>query len=84
MSFLDTLRQWDHGCTVADGQDFSGALQVFLAIQEPNSKIFFNIGCLHLLNEDLSAAEKVNFRSKLQTEGTEAQPRQNSFKSSQI
>uniref|UniRef100_H3CTM1 Neutrophil cytosolic factor 2 n=1 Tax=Tetraodon nigroviridis TaxID=99883 RepID=H3CTM1_TETNG len=58
MSFLDTLRQWDNACTVADGQDFSAALQVFLSIQEPNSKICFNIGCLHLLNEDLSAAEK--------------------------
>lgn len=65
MSFLDTLRQWDNACTVADGQDFSEALQIFLSIQEPNSKIYFNIGCLHLLNEDLSAAEKVKFRHEL-------------------
>lgn len=61
MSFLDTLRQWDNACTVADRQDFSEALKIFVSIQEPNSKIYFNIGCLHLLNEDLSAAEKVIF-----------------------
>lgn len=71
MSFLDTLRQWDNACTVADRQDFSEALKIFLSIQEPNSKIYFNIGCLHLLNEDLSSAEKVNFKYKLQHNITE-------------
>uniref|UniRef100_A0A3Q0S7S7 Neutrophil cytosolic factor 2 n=1 Tax=Amphilophus citrinellus TaxID=61819 RepID=A0A3Q0S7S7_AMPCI len=58
MSFVDTLRQWDEAVTCVDRQDFSQALRIFLAIQEPNSKIFFDIGCLHLLNQDLDAAEK--------------------------
>lgn len=62
MSFLDTLKQWDRASTVADGQEFSEALGIFLSIEEPNSKIYFNIGCLHLLNEDLKDAEKVNFK----------------------
>lgn len=66
MSFLDTLKQWDKASTVADRQEFSEALEIFLSIEEPNSKIYFNIGCLHLLNEDLRDAEKVNFKYELQ------------------
>ncbi|TNM96131.1 hypothetical protein fugu_015792 [Takifugu bimaculatus] len=58
MSFLDTLKQWDKASTVADKQEFSEALEIFLSIEEPNSKIYFNIGCLHLLNDDLRDAEK--------------------------
>ncbi|XP_035517423.1 neutrophil cytosol factor 2 isoform X2 [Morone saxatilis] len=58
MSFLDTLRQWDEAVTYVDRQDLSEALRIFLSIQEPNSKICFDIGCLHLLNQELDAAEK--------------------------
>uniref|UniRef100_A0A7N8YQ59 Neutrophil cytosolic factor 2 n=1 Tax=Mastacembelus armatus TaxID=205130 RepID=A0A7N8YQ59_9TELE len=50
--------QWDEAVTCADRQDFVEALRIFLSIQEPNSKICFDIGCLHLLNQDLDAAEK--------------------------
>ncbi|XP_069007479.1 neutrophil cytosol factor 2 [Embiotoca jacksoni] len=57
MSFVDTLRLWDEAVTCVDKQDFSTALKIFLSIQEPNSKIGFDIGCLHLLNQDLDAAE---------------------------
>ncbi|KAL3040871.1 hypothetical protein OYC64_011784 [Pagothenia borchgrevinki] len=58
MSFVDTLRQWDMAVTCVDRQDLSEALKMFLSIQDPNSKISFDIGCLHLLNKDLDAAEK--------------------------
>ncbi|XP_068566164.1 neutrophil cytosol factor 2 [Cebidichthys violaceus] len=58
MTFVDTLRQWDKAVTCVDSQDLTEALRIFLAIQEPNSKIYFDIGCLHLLNQDLDAAEK--------------------------
>lgn len=58
MSYVDTLRQWDTAATFVDKKDFSEALKIFLSIQDPNSKIHFNIGCLHLLNQDLDAAEK--------------------------
>ncbi|XP_070784165.1 neutrophil cytosol factor 2 [Enoplosus armatus] len=58
MAFLDTLRLWDEAVTFVDRQDLSEALKIFLSIEEPNSKICFDIGCLHLLNQDLDAAEK--------------------------
>lgn len=61
MSFLDTLRQWDEAVTCVDRQDVTEALKIFLSIPEPNSKICFDIGCLHMLNQDLDAAEKVCF-----------------------
>lgn len=64
MSFLDTLRQWDVAATCADRQDFTEALRIFLSIKEPNSKIYFNIGSLHLLNQDLEDAEKVWLKTK--------------------
>lgn len=59
MSFVETLRWWDEAVSCVDRQDLSEALSIFLSIQEPNSKICFDIGCLHLLNQDLDAAEKV-------------------------
>ncbi|XP_074549964.1 neutrophil cytosol factor 2 [Halichoeres trimaculatus] len=58
MTFLDTLRQWDEAVTCVDRGELSESLRIFLSIQEPNSKIYFSIGCLHLLNQDLEAAEK--------------------------
>uniref|UniRef100_A0A667XND2 Neutrophil cytosolic factor 2 n=1 Tax=Myripristis murdjan TaxID=586833 RepID=A0A667XND2_9TELE len=58
MSFLDTLRLWDEAVACVDRQDLSDALRIFLSIKEPNSKIYFNIGCLHLINQELDAAEK--------------------------
>ncbi|XP_041670244.1 neutrophil cytosol factor 2 isoform X2 [Cheilinus undulatus] len=50
--------KWDEAVTYVDRGDLSNALRIFLSIQEPNSKIYFDIGCLQLLNEDLEAAEK--------------------------
>uniref|UniRef100_A0A665WSX5 Neutrophil cytosolic factor 2 n=1 Tax=Echeneis naucrates TaxID=173247 RepID=A0A665WSX5_ECHNA len=58
MSFVDTLRQWDEAVSCVDKEDLSEAFRIFLSIQEPNSKICFDIGCLHLLKQDLDAAEK--------------------------
>ncbi|KAF7660903.1 hypothetical protein LDENG_00272880 [Lucifuga dentata] len=58
MTFVNTLRHWDEAVTCVEKQNLSEALQIFLAIQEPNSKIYFDIGCLHLLNGDLDDAEK--------------------------
>nr|BAF45311.1 neutrophil cytosolic factor 2 [Plecoglossus altivelis] len=58
MSFVDTLRQWDEAVALVNRGDLATALTVFLDIQDKNSKISFNIGCLHLINNDLAAAEK--------------------------
>ncbi|KAJ8375485.1 hypothetical protein SKAU_G00060650 [Synaphobranchus kaupii] len=58
MSFVNTIRQWDEGVAFADMGDWETALRVLLDIQDINSKIFFNIGCLHLINQELDDAEK--------------------------
>ncbi|KAJ8403234.1 hypothetical protein AAFF_G00354510 [Aldrovandia affinis] len=58
MSFVNTIRQWDEGVAYADGRDWVAALRTLLDIQDTNSKILFNIGCLHLINQELDAAEK--------------------------
>ncbi|MBN3278462.1 NCF2 factor, partial [Polyodon spathula] len=58
MSLVETIRQWDEGVVAADKKDWPAALQLFCDIQEPNSKIYFNIGCLCLINGDLNATEK--------------------------
>ncbi|KAG9332963.1 hypothetical protein JZ751_013992 [Albula glossodonta] len=58
MSFVSTIRQWDDGVAHADRGDLASALKVLAGVEDINSKIFFNIGCLNLINEDLDAAEK--------------------------
>ncbi|KAK0144659.1 Neutrophil cytosol factor 2 [Merluccius polli] len=63
MSFLDTLRQWDEAVACVDKAHLSQALEILVSIEEPNSKIYFNIGCLHLINQELDAAEKAFDRS---------------------
>uniref|UniRef100_A0AAR2LPC8 SH3 domain-containing protein n=1 Tax=Pygocentrus nattereri TaxID=42514 RepID=A0AAR2LPC8_PYGNA len=58
MSFVNTLRQWDEAVAYVEKGDISSALRTFLAIEEKISKINYNIGCLHLHNDDFDAAEK--------------------------
>ncbi|KAM6980651.1 neutrophil cytosol factor 2 [Aplochiton taeniatus] len=58
MSFVSTLRQWDVADYYADQGNYAEALKHFLDIEDSNSKISFNIGSLHLLTEELDAAEK--------------------------
>lgn len=59
MSFLNTLRQWDQAVACVEQGDVETALGTFVDICEKNSKISFNIGCLHLAKDDFEAAEKV-------------------------
>ncbi|KAI4886987.1 hypothetical protein NFI96_023483 [Prochilodus magdalenae] len=58
MSFVSTLRQWDEAVAYVEKGDIASALRTFVAIEEKTSKINYNIGCLHLNNNDLDAAEK--------------------------
>ncbi|KAJ8276937.1 hypothetical protein GJAV_G00069560 [Gymnothorax javanicus] len=58
MSFVDTIRQWDEGVALADRKDWETALRVLLDIRDKNSKIFFNIGCIYLIKQELDEAEK--------------------------
>lgn len=59
MSFVNTLRQWDEAVACVEKKDLVSALRIFLDIEDKTSKINFNIGCLHLNNNELDAAEKV-------------------------
>lgn len=59
MSFVNTLKQWDEAVACFERGDSAASLGTFLDIQEKNSKILFNVGCLHLINKNLDAAEKV-------------------------
>lgn len=63
MSFVSTLRQWDEAVACVEKKDTVSALKIFLDIEEKTSKINFNIGCLHLSNNELDAAEKAFDRS---------------------
>ncbi|KAJ8010678.1 hypothetical protein DPEC_G00077620 [Dallia pectoralis] len=60
LTFTRTHLQWSWDESVAcfEQGDPTAALEIFIDIQEKNSKIFFNIGCIHLINKDLDAAEK--------------------------
>ncbi|ROK23463.1 Neutrophil cytosol factor 2 [Anabarilius grahami] len=58
MSFVSTLRQWDEAVACVEQRDPDSALRIFLNIEEKNSKIAFNIGCLYLNNSELDEAEK--------------------------
>uniref|UniRef100_H3A0P6 Neutrophil cytosolic factor 2 n=1 Tax=Latimeria chalumnae TaxID=7897 RepID=H3A0P6_LATCH len=59
MSLVETIKLWDEGVAAADMKDWGKALASFSAIQEPNSKIFFNMGCLYLILGKLDQAEWV-------------------------
>lgn len=59
MSFVSTLRHWDEAVACVEKKDTVSALRIFLDIEEKTSKINFNIGCLHLNNNELDDAEKV-------------------------
>ncbi|MCJ8731758.1 hypothetical protein PDJAM_G00203170 [Pangasius djambal] len=58
MSFVNTLRQWDEAVACVEKKDTVSGLRIFLDIEDKTSKINFNIGCLHLNNNELDAAEK--------------------------
>ncbi|XP_044295242.1 neutrophil cytosol factor 2 [Varanus komodoensis] len=62
MSLVEIIRLWSEGVAAADHKDWQAALQAFSSIQNPSSKICFNIGCVHLvmgcLEEALQAFTK--------------------------
>ncbi|XP_043941221.1 neutrophil cytosol factor 2 [Protopterus annectens] len=58
MSLVETIALWDEAVAAADKKDWKAALKLFTAVHDPNSKICFNIGCLHLVLGDLDEAER--------------------------
>ncbi|KAJ1172105.1 hypothetical protein NDU88_003957 [Pleurodeles waltl] len=63
MSLAETIRLWAEGVSAADRKDWDKALDAFESVQDPHSKICFNIGCIHLILEDLNLAEEAYSRS---------------------
>ncbi|CAM2103796.1 unnamed protein product [Caretta caretta] len=49
MAYRDLVRGWHEGILAMDKGDWDSALKIFSTIEEPSSRIYFNIGCVHLL-----------------------------------
>lgn len=60
MSLVETIRLWSEGVSAADRKDWAAALEAFMSVQNPSSKICFNIGCVHLIMRNLEEAQKVS------------------------
>ncbi|KAM4722909.1 neutrophil cytosol factor 2 [Rhinophrynus dorsalis] len=58
MALVEIMRLWSEGVAAADKGDWSRALKSFTSIADPRSKIYFNIGCCHLVMGDLQKAEE--------------------------
>uniref|UniRef100_A0A5F5Q2R8 Neutrophil cytosol factor 2 n=1 Tax=Equus caballus TaxID=9796 RepID=A0A5F5Q2R8_HORSE len=58
MSLAEAISLWNEGVLAADKKDWKGALDAFTAIQDPHSRICFNIGCIHTILENMLEAEK--------------------------
>ncbi|XP_054443508.1 neutrophil cytosol factor 2 [Pteronotus mesoamericanus] len=63
MSLAEAIRLWNDGVLAADKKDWKGALDAFSAIQDPHSRICFNMGCIYTILENWAAAEKAFSRS---------------------
>ncbi|KAF6293305.1 neutrophil cytosolic factor 2 [Rhinolophus ferrumequinum] len=63
MSLAEAISLWNEGVLAADKKDWKGALDAFTAVQDPHSRICFNIGCVHTILENMREAEKAFSRS---------------------
>ncbi|XP_042318895.1 neutrophil cytosol factor 2 isoform X2 [Sceloporus undulatus] len=63
MALVETIRLWNEGVSAADRKDWTAALAAFTSVQNPSSKICFNIGCIHLIMGNLEEAQQAFTRS---------------------
>uniref|UniRef100_A0A8C0C4Q6 Neutrophil cytosol factor 2 n=1 Tax=Balaenoptera musculus TaxID=9771 RepID=A0A8C0C4Q6_BALMU len=63
MSLVETISLWNEGVLAADKKDWRGALDAFTAVQDPHSRICFNIGCLHTILGSMPEAEEAFTKS---------------------
>ncbi|XP_045308606.1 neutrophil cytosol factor 2 isoform X2 [Leopardus geoffroyi] len=63
MSLAEAISLWNEGVLAADKKDWKGALDAFTAVQDPHSRICFNIGCMHTILDNMPEAEKAFTRS---------------------
>ena len=60
MSLAEAISLWNEGVLAADKKDWKGALDAFTGVQDPHSRICFNVGCVHTILGNLLEAEKVS------------------------
>uniref|UniRef100_A0A2I2ZD80 Neutrophil cytosol factor 2 n=1 Tax=Gorilla gorilla gorilla TaxID=9595 RepID=A0A2I2ZD80_GORGO len=63
MSLVEAISLWNEGVLAADKKDWKGALDAFSAVQDPHSRICFNIGCMYTILKNMTEAEKAFTRS---------------------
>ncbi|PNJ53704.1 NCF2 isoform 1 [Pongo abelii] len=63
MSLAEAISLWNEGVLAADKKDWKGALDAFSAVQDPHSRICFNIGCMYTILKNMTEAEKAFTRS---------------------
>ncbi|XP_025929151.1 NADPH oxidase activator 1 [Apteryx rowi] len=56
MAYRDLVRSWHEGVLAADSGDWDAALRIFSSLEDPPSRIYFNIGCVHLITGNLEQA----------------------------
>ncbi|XP_018412260.1 PREDICTED: LOW QUALITY PROTEIN: NADPH oxidase activator 1 [Nanorana parkeri] len=56
MPYKDLIKYWHEGVLAVDNDNLDSALQNFLSIEDSTSKIWFNIGCVHVIKGDLENA----------------------------
>ncbi|KAM5144304.1 neutrophil cytosol factor 2 isoform 2-T2 [Callospermophilus lateralis] len=63
MSLAEAISLWNEGVLAADKKDWKRALDAFSAVQDPHSRICFNIGCMHTILGNMPEAEKAFTKS---------------------
>uniref|UniRef100_A0A8D2B8W5 Neutrophil cytosol factor 2 n=1 Tax=Sciurus vulgaris TaxID=55149 RepID=A0A8D2B8W5_SCIVU len=63
MSLAEAISLWNDGVLAADKKDWKGALDAFSAVQDPHSRICFNMGCMHTILGNMPEAEKAFTKS---------------------
>ncbi|XP_060126544.1 NADPH oxidase activator 1 [Zootoca vivipara] len=63
MAYCNLVRYWNKGVLALEKGSWESALHIFCSIENPPSKINFNIGCLHLARGDLEQALEAFDRS---------------------
>lgn len=63
MSLAEAISLWNEGVLAADKKDWKGALDAFTGVQDPHSRICFNVGCIHTILGNLLEAEKAFTKS---------------------
>ncbi|KAG8517338.1 Neutrophil cytosol factor 2 [Galemys pyrenaicus] len=58
MSLAEAISLWNEGVLAADKKDWKGALEAFSTVQDPHSRICFNIGCMYTILGNMPEAEK--------------------------